>query len=887
MLRKKKNNEDSPTPRSVVSTNTRGVTSEQDILQRYWLAGLASVTLALLIAVAYLLLLRESGLQKDQIRRISESHAVQQAASIDAVLEQYGERLEAAARSPLALAAIASGDREDLALVEKALLDYFPELASLKLVTLGRLGIAGVESDAIGLRNHIELDLLRRAAEGESAPPESYRFEDRWLTSFAELIEHPEQTDARAVLLATLDNGIFDDNLSRLAGDLGRFSLQQIYKKGNFSRADEIASAGPAGAQGLTTEASLNSDTWKIVFAPSERLLSAYRFSSLPLLAVFALLVVAVLIALTLVRSLSRQAMDREINQIIKASDSRSALVLSVPELVPLAREMRRLSERQARQPAVRPKVPQQGTQDQTDVAASRAASRPQAEPAAVEEPGLGDELPLHIFRACDIRGIVDEELDEYTVTQIGRALGTLAGERGEQALIVGFDGRNSSPAIKTTLVKALVDSGRDVIDIGRVPTPALYFATHTLSTRSGVMVTASHNPADYNGFKITLGGHPLAGDDLRYLIEIIRQGKFSEGSGRLAKNDVREGSFAASSFCTTCLTMPPSACPLSLVIVAFITTPIAIGGIILFSGAVINDVAISSPLKIVVDAGNGAAGELAPLVLESLACEVTRLYCDIDGDFPNHHPDPGVDANLADLQEKVVEVGADFGVAYDGDGDRMTVVTAEGEIVRNDVLLMLFAQDIVSRNPGTDVVFDIKSTRQLAQLITGLGGRPILWKTGHAFMREKVIESGALLGGEFSGHFYFGERWYGFDDAIYATARLAELISATGTDLAGLLAEFPKMENTPEIQIPVDDTYKFDLMRRVAEEAEFSPGKVTTLDGVRVDYDDGWGLLRASNTTPALIARFEGRDVDALERIKQQFRKQLARLDPALEIGF
>lgn len=846
MLKKKKNNEKSPVPGTLVSTNTRGITSEKDTLQRHWLTGLAAVVLALLVACAYLLLLRESGLQKEQIRRTADSIATQQAASIDAVLEQYGTRLKALAGSPLALKLISSRRPEDLAQAEKALLDYFPELVSFKLVALGPLGVAGLESDVIGLRNHIELDLLRRAAEGEPSPPESYRFEDRWLTSFAELIRHPEQADARTVLLATLDNGVFSNALSRLAGEMGQLSLQQIYRKGNFSRADEIASAGTAGAGGISAEASLNGDTWKVLFTPSEYMLNRYQFSSFPLLATFALLVVVVLITLLLVRTLNRKAVEEEISQIMKASDGRSALTLSVPELVPLARELRRLSERQARQPAVRPQVPRPDTVEQTVDAEPRAA-RPQAGHAAVEEPAPGEEFPSHIFRAYDIRGIVDEELDEYAVTQIGRALGTLAGERGEQALIVGFDGRNSSPAIKAAMVKALVDSGRDVIDIGRVPTPALSYATHTLSTRSGVMVTASHNPANYNGFKITLGGHPLAGEDLKYLIDIIRQGKFSEGSGRLAKNDIRES----------------------------------------YIDAVINDVAISSPLKIVVDAGNGVAGELAPLVLESLACEVTRLYCDIDGDFPNHHPDPGVDANLGDLQEKVVEVGADFGVAFDGDGDRLTVVTAEGTIVRNDILLMLFAQDIVSRNPGTDVVFDIKSTRQLTQLITGLGGRPILWKTGHAFMREKVIESGALLGGEFSGHFYFGERWYGFDDAIYATARLAEIISATGTDLTSLLAEFPKMENTPEIQIPASDTYKFELMQRVTEEADFSPGKVTTLDGVRVDYNDGWGLLRASNTTPALVARFEGRDIDALERIKEQFRVQLKKLDPALEISF
>jgi phosphomannomutase/phosphoglucomutase len=374
-----------------------------------------------------------------------------------------------------------------------------------------------------------------------------------------------------------------------------------------------------------------------------------------------------------------------------------------------------------------------------------------------------------------------------------------------------------------------------------------LYYATHTLNTKSGIMITGSHNPAEYNGLKITIKGRPLAGEDLAQLRDRVTRGGFSEGAGRMLKKDIRKS----------------------------------------YIEAIVADMAVPSPLKIVVDAGNGVAGSIAPLLLEELGCEVVPLYCEVDGDFPNHHPDPSVDENLQDLQARVLEEEADLGIAYDGDGDRLAVVSATGEIVRTDKLIMLYAQDVLSRNPGADVVFDIKCSRHLTRLISRYGGRPIVWKTGHAFMRQKLIETGALLGGEFSGHIYFGERWFGFDDGMYASARLAEILSSAGMDLNSLLSDFPNTESTPEIRIPVSDDKKFELMARLEREGDFSPGKVNNLDGIRVDYNDGWGLLRASNTVPALVARFEAHDADALERIQQQFRGQLAAVAPGLDPGF
>jgi len=360
-------------------------------------------------------------------------------------------------------------------------------------------------------------------------------------------------------------------------------------------------------------------------------------------------------------------------------------------------------------------------------------------------------------------------------------------------------------------------------------------------------MITGSHNPADQNGLKIVLNQQTIAAGGIQQIRDRVISGSFSTGNGRIIREDI----------------VPA------------------------YMDEVLQDIAIAVPLKIVVDASNGATSEIAPNLLEDLGCEVERLNCQIDGRFPGHPPDTSNEENLADLARKVVEIQADFGVAFDGDGDRLAVVTPTGQIVRSDVLLMLYAQDVVSRNPGADVVFDVKCSRQLSKLITKHGGRPVLWKTGHAFMKEKMQETGALLGGEFSGHMFFGERWYGFDDGMYAAGRLAEILSTHGESLDDSIANFPLTVNTPEIIIPVADDYKFVLVEKIIKNADFSAGKVNTMDGIRVDFSNGWGLVRASNTGPALTARFEADTQENLEIIQDEFRAQIALIDPDIELNF
>ncbi|MCE8050656.1 phosphomannomutase/phosphoglucomutase [Halomonas desiderata] len=455
--------------------------------------------------------------------------------------------------------------------------------------------------------------------------------------------------------------------------------------------------------------------------------------------------------------------------------------------------------------------------------------------------------VPASIFRAYDIRGIVDDTLTEATVEQIGRAIGSEAAARNESTVVVARDGRLSGPRLSEALMRGLTAAGRDVIDIGMVPTPVLYFATHILEgTASGVMVTGSHNPPDYNGFKIVLGGETLSGEAITALYRRIESGDLAEGQGSVRHADVRDA----------------------------------------YLERIVGDIKLERPLKAVVDCGNGVAGELGPKLIEMLGAETIPLFAEIDGTFPNHHPDPGKVENLQDVMRTVKETGADIGLAFDGDGDRLGVVTPSGKLIYPDHLMMAFAEDMLSRNPGARVIFDVKCTGNLAGVVERAGGTPEMWRTGHSLIKARMKETGAQLAGEMSGHIFFQERWYGFDDGIYGAARLLEILAKQDDDADAFFARYPQDLGTPEINVHVTDENKFELVEKLAREGDFGDdGVKTTLDGIRVDYPDGWGLCRASNTTPVLVLRFEGKSDAALERIRNRFADALKQVDPALTL--
>ena len=455
-------------------------------------------------------------------------------------------------------------------------------------------------------------------------------------------------------------------------------------------------------------------------------------------------------------------------------------------------------------------------------------------------------EVTASIFRAYDIRGVVGKTLTPAGVELIGQALGSEAAARGETTIVVARDGRTSGELMLNALKKGILATGRDVIDIGMVPTPTLYFAAMQLEgTSSGIMVTGSHNPPDYNGFKCVLAGETLYGDAITDLYRRIQEQDFKHGQGFEKAANVKDD----------------------------------------YINAILADIKLQRPLKVVVDTGNGVAGELAPRLMQELGCEVIPLFTEIDGTFPNHHPDPGKPENLKDLIASVQTNNADLGLGFDGDGDRVGVVTPSGQLIFPDQLMMAFAEDVLSRNPGAKIIYDVKCTSNLGTIISAAGGQPEMWRTGHSLIKARMKETGALLAGEMSGHIFFKERWLGFDDGLYAAARFLELLAAQNLDADALFSRYPQDISTPEINLEVTDDNKFQLVEQLAQLGDFGNGTTTTLDGIRVDYPDGWGLCRASNTTPVLVFRFEGKTHAALERIQAIFAQALLKVDPNLQL--
>jgi phosphomannomutase/phosphoglucomutase len=448
---------------------------------------------------------------------------------------------------------------------------------------------------------------------------------------------------------------------------------------------------------------------------------------------------------------------------------------------------------------------------------------------------------PAEIFRTYDVRGIVGRTLTPAIVHAIGRALGSLARQRGAPTFAVGRDGRLSGPELVAALTEGLNASGADVIDIGMAPTPVAYFAAHHLGCGSCVAVTGSHNPPDYNGLKIVVGGNTLYGDEIQELRSMILEERFSSGSGKKSTADVLDA----------------------------------------YVERIAGDVRLARKMRIAVDCGNGVAGMLAPRLYRRLGCEVEELYCEVDGRFPNHHPDPSVPKNLEELIRTVRDGKSELGIAFDGDGDRLGLVTKDGEIIFADRQLMLLAKDVLERNPGAQIIYDVKSTRLLAPWIERHGGRPLIWKTGHSLIKAKLKETGALLAGEMSGHTFFKERWYGFDDALYGGARLLEILSKEA-DPNEVLRSLPNAPSTPELHWSLEEGEPHAMVAKLQQSQPF-PGaeRVLTIDGVRVEYADGFGLARASNTTPVIVLRFEADSANALERIKRDFRSALQPLKP------
>ncbi len=454
------------------------------------------------------------------------------------------------------------------------------------------------------------------------------------------------------------------------------------------------------------------------------------------------------------------------------------------------------------------------------------------------------------IFRAYDIRGVVSESLTPAAVEQIGRAFGSECKERDIPTVVVARDGRLSGPDLIKALSTGIQSTGVNVIDIGMVPTPVLYFATFHLNTGTGIMVTGSHNPPEYNGLKMVVGGDALFGDGITALHTRLVEDNLhtADTAGTFATQDILQD----------------------------------------YLDRILGDVKLSRPMSIAYDCGNGVAGAAAPQMFDALGCTSSSLFTEVDGNFPNHHPDPAKLENLKDLIAVVKEKKHEVGLAFDGDGDRVGVVDDQGNVIWPDRQMVLFARDVLERNPGARIIYDVKCSKVLPAAITAAGGEPDMWKTGHSFIKARIKETGALLGGEMSGHMFFKERWYGFDDALYAAARLLEILSKTDRPASEIFGEIPNSINTPELNVTLDrDGAQHEFVEKFVAGATFDGAKLTTIDGVRADYPDGWGLLRASNTTPSLVIRFEADTDEAMTRIQGEFRQHMQNTDSSVSIPF
>jgi len=809
----------------------------------WWVVFLGT---AVLLAALALLLHDRYASSGDELRR-AQAEAVLDgfAGQIETAVAQYRGSLEYVANDAEVVGLVQGGAGDALRRKEATLAYLFPAAVRIRLLPAGFDTPDNTASPPI---SYACLDVIQRAERQDQAPPaEVHRAGS--ADQHIDLVQAIRGTGGRAVgtLLVSLPQGLLQQIVNRMRLNGGYVELGQ----GAGGNTLTVASRGsrPEGVGGPQHTVAVPGTAWQLAYWSAGT--GAGAGQGLVYWASFGVVLVLLGIVMFLMhRAVLGALLQDQISILRLAKDLRDgAPATRVParlknsrgvleQLQAMTREAPRRASGAGRA-AAKPK-PAAGT------APERPAPAPEAA-AAVAPSAPPPELSGAIFRAYDIRGVVGQTLTADIVRAIGQAIGSEAHERAQQKVIVARDGRLSGPELSAALIQGLVASGREVIDIGRVPTPVLYFATHYLGSGSGVMLTGSHNPADYNGLKIMLAGQTLHSDDIQALRNRVETGKLITGEGSQQNVDVA-----------------PS-----------------------YLDRITGDVRLARPMKVVVDCGNGVAGELAPALLRGLGCEVVELFCEVDGNFPNHHPDPGKPENLIALTRAVTDQSADLGIAFDGDGDRLGVVDSDGKIIWPDRLLMLLAQDVLLRQPGAAIIYDVKCTRHLKRMVREHGGEPIMAPTGHSLIKAKMMETGALLAGEMSGHIFYKERWFGFDDALYAAARLLEILASEPRPSANVFADLPESVSTPELNVATAEGEHFQLMQRLLASARFGGARLITIDGLRVEFEDGWGLVRASNTTPCLVLRFEAEDAEGLRRIQDEFRQQLLDLDPGLNLPF
>ncbi|MFK7731311.1 MAG: phosphomannomutase/phosphoglucomutase [Pseudomonadales bacterium] len=818
---------------------------------QHWLPpAISFLSIAAIVGLVLIILIPQR--QATDLQRHTELYASSQAVIVKQSIEQLQNRLEMMAAAPEVRKTVSDKSTDAMHQMSQRLSAAFPEASGAMVIPLDSKGITGLRKHGLKLRNNIESSMVNRAEDGDKTFPEAYKYQGETQFTLVAPILEADEMEVNGAILLRMSMAFLQSAIDSQVEDRGRTELIQI-----FSGNEQVllSSSGTGDSNLAPQNKQIGESNWWLRFTPSKVVATELSIPLWSLLALLGIPALGVPIWHFLsLRKLGNHMQD-DLDNVISYTQSLMSGNKRMPPVFPNSK-LNQLANLIAsfRTPAASDDVSRDTAAPGASTSAASAPKKAKVKtPAASSStatkaaPAPKLAIPEHIFRAYDIRGEADKYLTDDVVKAIGRAIGSEALDRSQNEIVVACDGRLSSPRIKKALCEGLLASGQNIIDIGEQPTPLLYFATHHLETGAGVMITGSHNGAECNGLKLVLEGRPLAGEHIQNIRQRIDEGRYHEGQGSMQEANVAD---------------------------AYIET-------------IAGDIAVAQTLKIVVDAANGIGGVIGPRVLEELGCEVIALHCEVDGNFPNHAPDPTIAKNLDDLAFMVKEHEADFGIAFDGDADRVCVVDSNGNAIAPDILLMLFAQDIVSRNPGADIIYDVKCTRHLSTVISSYGGRPIMWKSGHSCIKEKMLQTGALLGGEFTGHICFKERWFGFDDGIYSAARLIEIVSTSGLKLEELVEEYPASKSTPEIIVDTGEQQKFDIVEALTDNAQFGSGKITTLDGIRVDYPDGWGLIRPSNTVPAITLRFEADNDEALQRIQTVFREQIGLVNPNVASAF
>jgi phosphomannomutase/phosphoglucomutase len=798
---------------------------------------LIAIVLIIVLGGIALMFLQEAG-QKGALRGQAEIGAEGVAENLSQQMSLYRALLLNLAADPALPLVLLQQDRAVLERAEQRLKQRIPNALQVHLLPpeWDRL-----EEEPERQLSYAALAMLRAVERSGKAPPaEVHQFQTPQAhIALAAPIRNGEGGGLAGILHLSLPMELLENGVKAGGGMTGVIEVRQLADSRSFTLASTRSGVAVdnGGAKGIPVAGSI----WRVAFQPGETLVGKRNlFIDLGVVSI-GLLMIALFVQFTMGR-------------LKKGLEKDQATILQLVEGMLRGRPVQTLRAKVAEHQGTLDRLVDMAQQAQIGlqrrVASEKeqkaAAAKPVRKAAPAPAPA-GIKLPGIIFRAYDVRGVVERDLTPQVVYQLGRAIGSEAYAQGQQTVIIGRDGRLTSSDLAIELCRGLMASGRDVLDLGIVPTPILYFATHFLGSNSGVMITGSHNPPEYNGLKIVIGGETLSGDSVQALRLRLERGELLEGEGRRLEQDL----------------VPD------------------------YISRIMEDVQLARPLKVVLDCGNGAAGTVAPSLLKALGCEVVELFCEVNGNFPNHHPDPGQPENLQALIAEVKSQQADIGIAFDGDGDRLGVVDSDGKIIWPDRLMMLFARDVLSRQPGTDIIFDVKSTRHLAADILAHGGRPLMWKTGHSLLKAKLNETGALLAGEMSGHFFFKERWYGFDDGLYACARLLELLSFEPGGSAEMFSVLPESVSTPEMNMVTAEGENFRLVEQLVAKEGFSGAKLVTIDGVRAEFEHGWGLARPSNTTPAVVFRFEADDKAGLQNIQEQFRQQMLEIDGNLKLPF